>query len=214
MKTKITLSLMLLVWVASVSAQITRTQADSIVQEHIQNEQLQNCSLYVNINMPSVEGIVITTSNEETFKAKYACWTYYLNENPNINEPSQHRYLFVKEDDGNLLEVITSNDIGLSDVSQWIPVEPTSVKEREVNSIKIYPNPTTGELKIENGELKIESLVIFDIFGRPLHPPVTCNSLLVTHHSPLINISHLPSGVYFIKLTTEKEVITQKIIKQ
>ena len=30
------------------------------------------------------------------------------------------------------------------------------------------PNPTTGELKIENGELKIENVEVFDVYGRKL----------------------------------------------
>jgi hypothetical protein len=58
----------------SLSAQITRKQADSIVKEYLQNEMITYSSLYVYVNLPNEEGIEITTSNEETFKVKYACW--------------------------------------------------------------------------------------------------------------------------------------------
>jgi len=39
------------------------------------------------------------------------------------------------------------------------------------------PNPTTEKLKIESGKLKIESIEIYDIYGRNLSascPPVAC----------------------------------------
>jgi hypothetical protein len=46
-------------------------------------------------------------------KCKIRLLGYYLNENPELSEPSRHRYLFVKKDAGNLLEIITANDRAL-----------------------------------------------------------------------------------------------------
>ena len=83
MKKISSLILIFSVWAMSLSAQITREQADTIMREHLQNGMLQHCSLYVNINVPSEKGIIITTSNDEVVKAKYACWTYYLDEKEN-----------------------------------------------------------------------------------------------------------------------------------
>ena len=68
----------------------------------------------------------------------------------------------------------------------------------------IYPNPTTGELRIENGELRIEEVEIFDIYGKKL----------LSHNSNLINISHLSAGIYFVKIRTEAGEITRKILKK
>ena len=152
-------------YAASLHAQITQEQANAIVLQHIQAEVAPPYVLYVYAHAPSAEEMVITTHNEETIKVKYACWSYYLNEKPNINEPCQHRYLFVKENDGNLLEVITSNDL-TPDLTQWTLV-PLSVIDGETNNfILLYPNPTTGELRIENGELKIKNVEIYDISGK------------------------------------------------
>ena len=44
-----------------------------------------------------------------------------------------------------------------------------SVPEKIISSVSVYPNPTTGELRIENGELRINSVEIFDVFGRELN---------------------------------------------
>ena len=77
------------------------------------------------------------------------------------------------------------------------------------NEIAIYPNPTTGELRMENGELRIENVEIFDVYGRK----VLSHHLIPTSSHHLINISHLPAGIYFFKITTETNTHTQKIIK-
>ncbi|MDR0207190.1 MAG: leucine-rich repeat domain-containing protein [Bacteroidales bacterium] len=81
-----------------------------------------------------------------------------------------------------------------------------SIKNYELR-ITVYPNPTTGQLKIDNGQLTIEKVEIYDIYGRKvLEPPLTVlrsYDLTVLHH-----------GIYFIKITTEKGTITKKMIKQ
>jgi len=71
----------------------------------------------------------------------------------------------------------------------------------------IYPNPTDGEFKIENGELKIENVEIFDVMGKK----IIFNFQLSTFNS--INLSHLPNGIYFMRIQTENGVITRKVVK-
>ena len=225
MKKTFILLTVLFVCATSLSAQTTQKQADNIVKEYLQDELIQYATLYVHANVPSVEGICITTSNEEVFTAKYACWAYYLDE----NEPAQRRYLFVKEDNGNLLEVIASNDDGSSDTNQWLPVETTGLVERQENNIKLlYPNPTSGELTIifdalalhaagESGKLKIENVEIFDVLGRkaPLSPPEGGKSPLSFGEGQgvRLDISHLSTGIYLIKIQTETGIVIQKVIK-
>jgi hypothetical protein len=77
------------------------------------------------------------------------------------------------------------------------------------NSINIHPNPTTGELTIDNGQLTIENIEIFDIYGRKL-------SSLTSHPAPRtsLNISHLPAGMYFVKISTDEGMVVKKVIKQ
>jgi hypothetical protein len=189
----------------SSSAQITREKADEIVLEYIQNEVTPPYLLYVNVNTPTAEGIAITTYQEETMKVKYACWAYYLNENPNVSDPTQHRYLFVKADDGNLLEVITANDLGADVSTDWIPLNNTGLIDLRENRIVVYPNPTRGELRVESGEWRVESVEVFDVFGKSYG--------LTVLPSYGLDISHLPTGTYFLRITTETGVVTQKVIK-
>jgi hypothetical protein len=73
--------------------------------------------------------------------------------------------------------------------------------------ILVYPNPTRGELRVESGELRVESVEIFDVFGRLV------SNLKSQISNQIINISHLPTGIYFIKIHTETRTVTKKIIK-
>ena len=189
----------------SLSAQITQKQADTIVENYLQNERIEYELLYVHINTPNQEGITITTSNEEIFTAKYACWAYYVDE----SELSQRHYLFVKEDNGNLLEVIASDDNNFHP-EQWKPVETTSLDDLKINTLKLlYPNPTTGKLTIDNGELAIESIELFDMKGKKLP------FLLERDGSEVkIDISHFPAGVYLVSICDRKTKVIYKIIKK
>ena len=85
-----------------------------------------------------------------------------------------------------------------------------TVSKNALENIKIYPNPTTGELRIENGELRIEKIEISDVYGRKL----SSNHLIPTSSHHLINISHLQAGIYFVKIFTEQGEVVKKIIKQ
>jgi aminopeptidase N len=81
-----------------------------------------------------------------------------------------------------------------------------SVKEWEDN-IKVYPNPTTGELRIENGEWRINNIEIYDISGKE----IILNSQFSILNS--IDISHLPTGIYILQISTENNKTFKKIIK-
>ena len=78
------------------------------------------------------------------------------------------------------------------------------------NKIKIYPNPTTGELVIINNEqLIINNVGVLDILGRKvLGYGVQGTGYMV------IDVSELAAGVYFVRVVTEKGVFTERFVKQ
>jgi len=70
--------------------------------------------------------------------------------------------------------------------------------------IKVYPNPTTGQLTINNEQLTIKNVELFDVVGSKL-------SHFTIHDSQFtIDISHLSAGMYFLKIDNNKLI---KIIK-
>jgi aminopeptidase N len=110
------------------------------------------------------------------------------------------------------------------DPDRWLICKSKSlfvgIDEAEEDSfIRIYPNPTEGKLKVTGNGLRVTSVEIFDLMGRvqkaegrkqkaeklPLHFGEGWSE---------VNISHLPAGVYFVRVTTENGVVTRKVIKQ
>ena len=73
------------------------------------------------------------------------------------------------------------------------------------SQLRVYPNPTTGILRIENGELKMVNVEVFDIYGRKLssHP------IPISSYEHAIDVSYLPSGIYFLRMAAE----TVKFVK-
>jgi len=82
---------------------------------------------------------------------------------------------------------------------------PTALQLAGASTIVVYPNPTSGELKINTeGMGNNENIKIFNIMGS-LVGTYPCNSPDTT-----IDISHLIKGVYFLKINGE----TVKVIKK
>ncbi|MCL2511351.1 MAG: T9SS type A sorting domain-containing protein [Bacteroidales bacterium] len=96
-----------------------------------------------------------------------------------------------------------------------------SVGELHNNSIKISPNPTSGEIQVTiagqaRNELQVTSIEVYDVMGRmvtPLNPPEG-GRLPSFGGVGGGNLSPLPSGVYFIRIQTENGVITRKVVKK
>ena len=74
------------------------------------------------------------------------------------------------------------------------------------NLLRVYPNPTNSQLRIENYELSMGEIEIYDVVGKRVG---------ATHALPLqdgnitIDISYLTNGMYFLKIGNR----TVKIIK-
>ncbi|MGS0749255.1 T9SS type A sorting domain-containing protein [Halpernia sp. GG3] len=72
------------------------------------------------------------------------------------------------------------------------------------NDLKIYPNPVKDNLNFQTTE-KIISEGLYDSLGRFIR---NLGSL------PSNNVNNLSSGVYFLKVTTDKKTHVQKFIKK
>lgn len=80
---------------------------------------------------------------------------------------------------------------------------------QELSTIIVFPNPTTRELWVESGKLRIDKVEIFDVIGK--------NQATFSPHSPpliSINIAHLQTGIYFVKIYTEAGEVIKKVVKQ
>ncbi len=93
--------------------------------------------------------------------------------------------------------------------------------DREMEVVKVWPNPTRGELKVQRAKGKVEfkSLELIDSYGKRLElwNPGTIGTIGTSGTSGAwnqeLNISPLPSGIYFIRISLENQIIVKKIIK-
>jgi hypothetical protein len=75
-----------------------------------------------------------------------------------------------------------------------------------LDQVKIYPNPTTSKLKIDIGTNDIQSVVVFDLLGTELfHQKGPVSE---------IDLSDLPSGLYFLNVEVGASKNVFKIIKE
>jgi len=89
------------------------------------------------------------------------------------------------------------------------PCSTVGVNENSLSSLSLYPNPTTGNVFIDLGELKKDiKATLINSIGQ-----VVLTRNYVSTKSINFDID-LPKGLYFLTLETDGEVISKKIIKQ
>jgi len=90
------------------------------------------------------------------------------------------------------------------------------ISEKDLKgNIQVYPNPTRGECKVHSSQFTVEfeSLELIDIYGKVL---ISNNNRTIEQLNSgtfELNMSHLPAGIYFIRIKLENHTIVKKIIK-
>jgi hypothetical protein len=78
----------------------------------------------------------------------------------------------------------------------------------DVNSLEgklnIYPNPASTEINISNAENS--TIQLLDLMGKVV---LTKN---IVDNNDVITTAQLANGTYFVRITTENETVTRKII--
>ena len=95
--------------------------------------------------------------------------------------------------------------------------EPLGIHENPLQNITIYPNPTTGELRIESYELQVTGIEIFDIYGKNVEskfPSKNLEGWQPKADGVVLDISNFSSGIYFLKIHTENGIVMKKVVKE
>jgi len=78
------------------------------------------------------------------------------------------------------------------------------------NNLDVFPNPFNNDINVSIDK-EDQTLQIFDIKGKIVYAEMIPNNNNPDHYK--LDLSHLSKGIYFIKVTGEKEIKTAKIIK-
>ena len=86
----------------------------------------------------------------------------------------------------------------------------TNIKEIQQANVKVYPNPAKERITLDlpfdgNGNVDVQ---IFNVLG------VNVLSQQAKGEQINIDVQALPAGVYVLKIQTDKEIITKKVVKQ
>jgi len=86
---------------------------------------------------------------------------------------------------------------------------PTGINEIQESRLSLYPNPAIDKITIKTSSTSTSSHVtIMNLNGQKL---ITRQ---ITKPKTQLDISNLPSGVYFVRITSERKMEAGKIIKQ
>ena len=95
-----------------------------------------------------------------------------------------------------------------SDPSATITFTTTGIDDHTLdNSVTVYPNPTTGLVQIQNGEWRMENVEVYDAYGKLL------NTMIVNDNTVNLDLSGYAKGTYFVRVTTERGVVTKRVVK-
>jgi hypothetical protein len=80
----------------------------------------------------------------------------------------------------------------------------------EKEGVQVYPNPTTGLFRVQSSQFRVHSFEVLDFYGRSLFSGVVEPGIVEQE----FDISHLPAGIYFVRISLENQNIVKKIIRQ
>jgi hypothetical protein len=79
----------------------------------------------------------------------------------------------------------------------------------QLQNIGIYPNPSKGIFSIQLGDVIPKNIEIFDLTSKTIYT----QNKFDNDKEIIINLSSIANGIYFVKIATESQSITRKIIK-
>ena len=112
---------------------------------------------------------------------------------------------------GNISVVIDGNSTGsnrvIFDDLSWTCYAPLSTGTNELKRLSIYPNPVKDNAIYFNTNKAID-IKIYDILGKLVI------SKSVLPNSAYVDISNINKGIYLVKISSDNQSITKKLIRQ
>lgn len=197
----------LITWESTLSAndaEIIRTTAKSIVFDVIQDWDYTINPAEADFNETIIDGEVNFTNTSADYDS--LVWDFGDSTTSNEDNPV-HSYT----ESGEYTITLTVTKCDQTDMkTKTINVEVLDTKLFKGVNLSVYPNPVKNELTLDFGK-SFQSIrcTLIDVTGRTLLQKKYTNETMAT-----LDFSGFPQGIYFVKLATEGQVFTQKIVKE
>ena len=77
------------------------------------------------------------------------------------------------------------------------------------NNVTLFPNPAREYVDVRvDGDVNVTAMEVFDVYGKLI------NTVVVVDNPTRINVSGIADGMYFVRVTTEKGVVTKTFVKR
>jgi hypothetical protein len=154
--------------ISTLSAQITQKEADDIVKQRIEGETKLH-TVYAKNDLQT-EGFTVITSTGEMLELEYSCWVYFVDYDGETNG----KYLIVKANNGNLLEINTKKDNGPCDLQEWrfVLIEIPFIKYSLEGSTCMWTEPNyypinDGDFLIINSKDELDGFIFCNTGSYP-----------------------------------------------
>jgi len=124
-----------------------------------------------------------------------------MNEQERTIYTSLNTISFLQDDNNDgKLDIV---ELAENEISYLVPAQlaPVSEISGSLTEVKLYPNPTTGQLLIGDGSKNIKQVEIYNLRGE----------LVLSTNKVEIDLGQFSKGVYFVKVTDNNSVSTQKV---
>lgn len=139
----------------------------------------------------------------------YPSYSLYLSIPNNVSNGNYRIRIFARENENQQWQTLDGAKVN------YLPITVTNVKSRSLeenanngDEISIYPNPVEDVLHIKfNTDLIVKSVTIYDFTGKEV-----INRTIQSSNE--INVSHLKSGSYVLKMNTSNGIKKYRFIKK
>ena len=194
--------------VANDSYTLTNIQSNHTLYATFQDDTppVEPCDVPTNISM-SETGLLTWTSDAQSWTIRYTVGgiTYSVN-------ISTLSFQIPGLQPGDVVDVTIQADCGNGNLSDWsanssFTYNPNGVEEHTFSDIQVFPNPVSETLHIRSGN-NLQRVEVYNVLGDKVmvvNPSTTTTDL---------NVSTLPSGVFFVRIIADGQSTTTKFIKR
>jgi Secretion system C-terminal sorting domain len=131
---------------------------------------------------------------------------YALKTNDNLDKP----FTFITDANGEAWLIVgtdsgfeSTTSIYYTHITLGLEIISSNDNVTDLFDIRIYPNPSLGDLYIQSGDNTINQIRIFDTWG---------NLIYREQCQDQQRIIHLSSGVYFVQIRTDEGFVVRKVV--